>query len=249
MSSILSVLLVGGTATFSLLLGTATADCLVEGDMVFVEGQSTGHLGLECLNSTHYDAVDTVCGPDEVLIEIDAVYACPASDPASDPDGLYAAPYCVRCGPRGPGSALCLSAPEVPSYCADADADAATDGGDGGGEEEEDFLPAETTTATAMTSATSVVISSFDQCESESDISIWTSSGGESNLTANSDYCSASYNHNDGIGCDYLDVECISSCFEETYGYTAQCAACFGSLPSCSFDGGCMEAWSVLLLL
>ena len=53
MLSILSVLLVGSTATFSLLLGTATADCLVEGDMVFVEGQSTGYLGLECLNSTH----------------------------------------------------------------------------------------------------------------------------------------------------------------------------------------------------
>ena len=235
---ILSVLLAGGTATLSLLLGTAAADCLVEGDMVFVEGQSTGHLGLECLNSTHYDAVDTVCGPDEVLIEIDAVYACPAPDPASDPFGLYAAPYCVQCGPRGPGSALCLVAPEVPSYCASG----ATGGGDAGTddeEEQEDSLPAETTTAT--TSATSVVISSFDQCESESDVSIWTASGGEAYLAARSNYCSAKY---DG-GCGLEDAECISSCFEENYGYTAQCAACFGSLPLCTYTMGCMEAWSV----
>ena len=64
------------------------------------------------------------------------MYACPVSDPVSDPDGLNAAPYCIRCGPRGPDLALCLSAPEVPSYCIDADA--ATNGGDGGGEEEED---------------------------------------------------------------------------------------------------------------
>lgn len=242
---ILSVLLAGGTATLSLLLGTAAADCLVEGDMVFVEGQSTGHLGLECLNSTHYDAVDTVCGPDEVLIEIDAVYACPAPDPASDPFGLYAAPYCVQCGPRGPGSALCLVAPEVPSYCASG----ATGGGDAGTDDEEeggeeDFLPAETTTATAtmaMTTsatATSVVISSFDQCESESDVSIWTASGGEAYLAARSNYCSAKY---DG-GCGHEDAECISSCFEENYGYTAQCAACFGSLPLCTYTMGCMEA-------
>ncbi|KAL3811181.1 hypothetical protein ACHAXA_002745 [Cyclostephanos tholiformis] len=105
----------------ALLFGTASSDCIVEGDMVFVEGQSSGHFGLECLNSTSYDATDTVCGPNGTMIQTDAVYTCPTSDPESDPDGLFASPYCVQCGPRGIGAALCLSSPDLPSECVGAD--------------------------------------------------------------------------------------------------------------------------------
>jgi hypothetical protein len=83
-------------------------DCLVEGDMMFMEGQSTGHIGLECLNSTSYDATDSVCGPDGTIIESDAVYTCPETNP-----------HCIQCGERGVGAALCLDTTDVPSNCVD----------------------------------------------------------------------------------------------------------------------------------
>ncbi len=50
-ASVLS-LLAGTMGVFSLLFGTVSTNCLVEGDMMFVEGQSMGHLGIKCLNST-----------------------------------------------------------------------------------------------------------------------------------------------------------------------------------------------------
>jgi hypothetical protein len=134
------------------------ADCLVEGDMVFVEGQSLGHIGLTCINSTSYDATDSICGPGEgfdgVIVDAPAVYTCPQDDEAIQP-----APYCVQCGPPGmKGSAVCLSTPEVPDYC-----DATGGGGDdvsGGvsptptttttptGDEEEGLLPETTPSPT-----------------------------------------------------------------------------------------------------
>ncbi|KAL3762742.1 hypothetical protein ACHAW5_006553 [Stephanodiscus triporus] len=138
-------LLAGTTAIFSLMFGTASADCLVEGDMMFYEGQSMGHLGVECLNSTSYNATDTVCGPDGEMIESPAVYTCPTSDPEFDPDGLYAAPFCVQCSPPGPGSALCLSSPDLPSNCVGVDND-------------EDFLP-QATRALNATSAHAPTVS------------------------------------------------------------------------------------------
>jgi hypothetical protein len=220
--------------------GTASADCIVEGDMVFTEGQSTGHLGLECLNSTSYDATDRVCGPDGDIIETDAVYTCPTSDPEFDPNGIFASPYCVQCGPRGLGAALCLTSPDLPSECVGVDVDDGVDDG-------EESLPEATTTATTSIATTaaaetgSTTAAPFDQCEDESDVAIWTASGGENTTTgrpAQSDYCSREY---DG-GC-YLDAECIAKCFVEMYGYTARCAACFGEIPICSVGIGCMDEW------
>ena len=94
------------------------ADCLVEGDMAFMEGQSLGHTGLACINSTSYNATDRICGPGEgfdgVIIDVPSVYTCPTNDV----DESLSTPYCVQCGLPGiEGSALCLSSPEVPDYC------------------------------------------------------------------------------------------------------------------------------------
>ena len=93
------------------------ADCLVEGDMAFMEGQSLGHIGLACINSTSYNATDRICGPGEgfdgVIIDVPSVYTCPTNDDVS-----LSTPYCVQCGSPGiEGSAICLSSPEVPDYC------------------------------------------------------------------------------------------------------------------------------------
>lgn len=98
--------------TAATLAQQTNADCLVQGDMLFTDGQSTGsHIGLQCLNSTHYDAKTTLCDPTGSgnLIEGEAVFSCPGS--AGVP---Y---YCVQCGPRGLGAALCLSTPDTPSHC------------------------------------------------------------------------------------------------------------------------------------
>ena len=104
--------------------------------MMFMEGQSTGHIGLECLNSTSYDATDSVCGPDGTIIESDAVYTCPETNP-----------HCIQCGERGVGAALCLDTTDVPSNCVD-------DGGD------------TTMTTTATTISTSATTSISEEEES-----------------------------------------------------------------------------------
>lgn len=80
--------------------------CLV-GDIMFMEGDSIGQIGLECLTSTSYNATESFCGPDGAIIESEAVYTCPETSS-----------YCVQCGVAGEiGSALCLSSPEIPSDC------------------------------------------------------------------------------------------------------------------------------------
>ena len=130
MLSVLS-LLAGVTATLSLMSVTASADCLV-GDIMYREGDSIGYLGLECLNSTSFDATESVwCGPDGVVVETDAVLACPTISE-----------YCVQCGTREPGAALCLSTPDLPSDCVGVVA-----GDDKEEEEEEDPLLCEVGTA------------------------------------------------------------------------------------------------------
>ena len=129
MLSVLS-LLAGVTATLSLMSVTASADCLV-GDIMYREGDSIGYLGLECLNSTSFDATESVCGPDGVVVETDAVLACPTISE-----------YCVQCGTREPGAALCLSTPDLPSDCVGVVA-----GDDEEEEEEEDPLLCEVGTA------------------------------------------------------------------------------------------------------
>jgi len=109
------------TATTTLLLlllhapTSVMADCLVEGDMMFMEGQSIGHIGLECINSTSYDATDSVCGPDGAIIKIDAVYTCPTTNI-----------NCIQCGARSEGAALCLDTTDIPSNCVDSTTTAST---------------------------------------------------------------------------------------------------------------------------
>ena len=99
------VLVVGAT------LRTAAADCLYDGDMMLMPGQSTGaHVPIECVDATNYAALDLVCGPDGEMIEVDAVHACHTNQIA-----LYDTPHCVQCGPRGErGSARCLASPDGP---------------------------------------------------------------------------------------------------------------------------------------
>lgn len=98
-------LIVGAT------LRTAAADCLYDGDMMLMPGQSTGaHVPIECVDATNYAALDLVCGPDGEMIEVDAVHACPTNQIA-----LYDTPHCVQCGPGGErGSAKCLASPDGP---------------------------------------------------------------------------------------------------------------------------------------
>lgn len=135
------------------------ADCLVEGDMAFIEGQSLGHIGLTCINSTSYNATDSVCGPGEgfdgVIIDTPAVYSCSQEDEALL---QTTTPYCVQCGPPGrKGSAVCLSSPEVPDYCDVTGGGSNSSGGAtptpttiGDEEEEEEVLP-ETTPSPSLT--------------------------------------------------------------------------------------------------
>jgi hypothetical protein len=85
--------------------GNGGAPCK-EGENTYPDGASTKSFGLECLNATHYDAVAFVC-VDGAVNDTDVVMACPVFD----------APYCVQCGARSFGSALCLATPDVPDYC------------------------------------------------------------------------------------------------------------------------------------
>ena len=157
----LSVLsrLAGVTATLSLMFGTASADCLV-GDIMYLEGDSIGYLGLECLNSTSFDATESVCGPDGVVVETDAVLACPTISE-----------YCVQCGAREPGAALCLSTPDLPSDCVGVVA--------GDDEEEEEENPLLCEVGTAADPAKACADGEFCQLEEgicNSKMAFWTGS-------------------------------------------------------------------------
>ena len=115
-----------------------SADCF-DGDMTFIAGQSLGHIGLECLNSTSYDATEKFCVSDGTIIESDAVITCPETSP-----------HCVQCGERGVGAALCLNTTVVPSNCVD----------DGG------ITTSSSTTTTATVSSTSATTISEEEEES-----------------------------------------------------------------------------------
>ncbi|KAL9183772.1 hypothetical protein ACHAXT_004628 [Thalassiosira profunda] len=75
--------------------------CLV-GDIMYQEGDSIGHIGLECIDDVAYDARASTCGPDGEIVETEEVFSCSGSTP-----------YCMQCGPRGIGAALCLSSPDL----------------------------------------------------------------------------------------------------------------------------------------
>lgn len=191
---------------------TASADCLV-GDIMYQEGQSTGHIGLKCFNSTSYIGSATACGPNGKLEDTEMEFTCPES-----------VPYCMQCGPKGWGAALCLSVPDLGNrVCADAD-----DNNDEADDDDEDFLPVSTPAP-----ATPIM---FDACDNPQDMAIWTSNGGEASRPEHSNYCSREYNEG---GC-FLDSACIESCFQEVYGYSAECSKCFGDMPTCSIASGCM---------
>lgn len=72
------------------------------------------------------------------------------------------------------------------------------------------------------------------------DESIWVADGGEANRPSNSNYCSREYNG----GC-FLNAACIEGCFAEHFGYSMECASCFGVVPTCSIAAGCLNAWCV----
>mmetsp|Transcript_30259 Transcript_30259/g.55787 ORF Transcript_30259/g.55787 Transcript_30259/m.55787 type:complete len:376 (-) Transcript_30259:101-1228(-) len=78
------------------------AECLV-GDIMYMEGDNTGHIGLECIDDSTYEGSTSICGPDGAFVEELQTFTCPA--------------YCVQCGPRGFGAALCLSIPTTDRDC------------------------------------------------------------------------------------------------------------------------------------
>jgi len=79
--------------------------CLV-GDILFAEGQSTGHIGLECVNETSYDGSEGVCSSDGNIVQIEKKFTCPKG-----------VPYCIQCGPKAEGDAFCLSTKLIPEQC------------------------------------------------------------------------------------------------------------------------------------
>ena len=80
--------------------------------------------------------------------------------------------------------------------------------------------------------------SSSGKCN-EQDEAIWISNGGESTRPTQSNFCSREYN---GVGC-LTDAGCVETCFQEEYNYSEECSTCFGGVPGCSIDSGCMFLW------
>ena len=61
-------------------------------------GKWPGHqVKVENLPLWHYDAVNSVCGPEGVIVDVDASYACPASDPVFNPDFNQCPIRSLRC--------------------------------------------------------------------------------------------------------------------------------------------------------
>ena len=77
------------------------------------------------------------------------------------------------------------------------------------------------------------------KCNSN-DLQNWVTSGGETSRPIKSNYCSREYNG----GC-FLDSTCIEICFVEEHGYSEECSVCFGRVPVCSIDNGCLLSWYV----
>lgn len=72
------------------------------------------------------------------------------------------------------------------------------------------------------------------------DFAVWSDEGG--NFAANLEYCTR------GEGGCFLDAGCIELCFQEAHGYSAECSICFGALPTCTIENGCLNAWYVVVL-
>mmetsp|Transcript_42034 Transcript_42034/g.88232 ORF Transcript_42034/g.88232 Transcript_42034/m.88232 type:complete len:431 (-) Transcript_42034:297-1589(-) len=74
----------------------------------------------------------------------------------------------------------------------------------------------------------------FDRCDNDQDMQVWMN-GGEAGRPEHIDFCATQYNSN---GC-LADSGCMTTCFQETYGYTEGCAECFGAVPICTVIQGC----------
>lgn len=74
---------------------------------MYREGDSIGQIGLECIDNTTYEGQASSCGPNGTIVEEVQTFTC--------------SNYCVQCGPRGRGAALCLSTPTTDRDCGEQD--------------------------------------------------------------------------------------------------------------------------------
>mmetsp|Transcript_207 Transcript_207/g.351 ORF Transcript_207/g.351 Transcript_207/m.351 type:complete len:402 (-) Transcript_207:238-1443(-) len=102
--------------------------------------------------------------------------------------------------------------------------------------QDEDFLPQ----STPAPAAPATPMGAFDQCDNEQDIEAWTFRGGEAGRPTNLNFCATEYSGSatGGSGC-LADSDCIETCFQDTFGYTVACSACFGAVPLCTVVEGC----------
>ena len=78
----------------------------------------------------------------------------------------------------------------------------------------------------------------------EADVEQYLINGANSTRPVHSNYCSREFQNGVFTGC-LLDTECISECFQETYGYSETCSECFVQIPVCSVLTGCTLFWWV----
>eukprot|EP00978_Attheya_sp_CCMP212_P048900 scaffold592293_cov67-Attheya_sp.AAC.2 len=57
--------------------GGVEGNCLV-GDIMYIEGDSFGYIGLECINETSFDASVSTCGADGVVVQAEEERSCPS---------------------------------------------------------------------------------------------------------------------------------------------------------------------------
>ena len=94
-----------------------------------------------------------------------------------------------------------------------------------------------------LLSITIITVTADNKCNNPNDISTYQTNGGSTNRPTHSNYCSRTYNG----GC-FLNADCIESCFQDEYGYSEDCSSCFGKIPQCSINSGCMMVWYVMFL-
>lgn len=75
--------------------------------------------------------------------------------------------------------------------------------------------------------------------ELPNDMTLWYNQGGQMNRSDHSNYCSRTYVWNVTQNVCLLDRTCISQCFQDRYGYSVNCAACFAAVPACGLQNGC----------
>ena len=86
-------------ATTSSINAMEQKECLV-GDIFYLNGDSIGYSGLECVDESSFDAMISTCVQGTIVNSF-AIMKCDAK-----------VPYCVQCGLRGKGAAHCLNSPD-----------------------------------------------------------------------------------------------------------------------------------------